>query len=688
MPQYNFKAIKVVPSSKDFIDIVLSRTQRQTPTVVHNGWAIARIRQFYMRKVKYTQSNWHDKLSTILEDFPKVDDIHPFYGDLLNVLYDRDHFKLALGQLHMARQLIDKVSQDYVRLLKYGDSLYRCKQLKRAALGRMCTIMKKQGPSLAYLEQVRQHLSRLPSIDPATRTVLVTGYPNVGKSSFMNKVTRADVDVQPYAFTTKSLFVGHMDYRYLRWQVIDTPGILDRPLEERNTIEMQSITALAHLRAAVLYIVDISEQCGYTIAQQAALFHSIRPLFANKPLIIVANKTDVVKPDSLSDADKACIRDMGIAAAKASNPGAEITEAEAQIMTMSTLNEEGVMAVKTAACERLLASRVEMKLQGKRISDVANRMHVAMPKSRDAAARPPVIPPSVLAARAKEAAADASTAAAASARVLAKDLQERNGGAGVYSSDERRRYLLEDLNWRRDIIPEIMDGHNIADYVDPEIEAKLEALDRDEDERMATFEASGLGASPDMLTPEEAQLLLRIRVRKVQLRAAHARRKHVANNHATMPHGADTQRTLTTANMRRSLTKMGLDPTLAVQRARSMSRVGRKRHRSLSVAGPAAMDIDGAHGDGDAVMQPPKKRLHSSKSRSMSRGRLASTEDPTAKSGLRDSAQKNKAIKMADRQQRVRGKQARKGEADRHIPTLRPKHLLVGHRGKGKTDRR
>lgn len=52
----------------------------------------------------------------------------------------------------------------------------------------MCTIMKKQGPSLAYLEQVRQHLSRLPSIDPNTRTLLVTGYPNVGKSSFMNSM--------------------------------------------------------------------------------------------------------------------------------------------------------------------------------------------------------------------------------------------------------------------------------------------------------------------------------------------------------------------------------------------------------------------------------------------------------------------------------------------------------------------
>ena len=53
----------------------------------------------------------------------------------------------------------------------------------------MCTIMKKQTASLAYLEQVRQHMSRLPSIDPTTRTLLVTGYPNVGKSSFMNSAT-------------------------------------------------------------------------------------------------------------------------------------------------------------------------------------------------------------------------------------------------------------------------------------------------------------------------------------------------------------------------------------------------------------------------------------------------------------------------------------------------------------------
>lgn len=81
------------------------------------------------------------------------------------------------------------MAKDYVRLLKYGDSLYRCKQLKKAALGRMATIMKRQAANLTYLEQVRQHLARLPSIDPYTRTIIICGFPNVGKSSFINKVS-------------------------------------------------------------------------------------------------------------------------------------------------------------------------------------------------------------------------------------------------------------------------------------------------------------------------------------------------------------------------------------------------------------------------------------------------------------------------------------------------------------------
>eukprot|EP00478_Filoreta_tenera_P001256 GABV01001272.1.p1 GENE.GABV01001272.1~~GABV01001272.1.p1 ORF type:complete len:283 (+),score=104.72 GABV01001272.1:51-851(+) len=250
------------------IDIVLNRTQRKTATVVRQHYAITRIRSFYMTKVGFAQKEFHERLTRILKEFPKLNDIHPFYADLINVLYERDHYKLALSQLKVACQIIDNYGKEYVKLLKYGDSLYRCKQLKRAALGRMCTLMKKQKGALGYLEQVRQHLARLPSINPTAGTLLLTGFPNVGKSSFMNLVTRADVDVQNYAFTTQSLYVGHCDHEYSRWQVIDSPGILDRPLEERNTIEMQAMTALAHLDAAILFFLDLSPACDYPISMQ------------------------------------------------------------------------------------------------------------------------------------------------------------------------------------------------------------------------------------------------------------------------------------------------------------------------------------------------------------------------------------------------------------------------------------
>jgi nucleolar GTP-binding protein len=664
--QYNFKKIATVPAATDFIDVVLSRTQRQTPTVVHAGYAITRIRQFYMRKVKYTQQSWNEKLSRILEDFPRVDDVHPFYSDLLNVLYDKDHYKLALGQLNTARSMIDKIAKDYVKLLKYGDSLYRCKQLKRAALGRMCTIMKKHAASLAYLEQVRQHMSRLPSIDPNTRSILVCGYPNVGKSSFMNKVTRADVEVQPYAFTTKSIYVGHTDYKYLRWQVLDTPGILDRPLDERNTIEMQSITALAHLRAVVLYIVDISEQCGFTIAQQAALFHSIKPLFANKPLVIAINKIDVRALEDLSAEDRALIDGMKEATR---GPAAMQLGEDDALPLMSTLSETGVMEVKNKCCDLLLAHRVEQKLASRRAGEVMNRLHVAMPVPRDSKQRPAFVPPTLEASRAKRASGEKV--------VTEKDLQEENGGAGVYSADLRKRYMLEDDDWKYDIMPEIYNGKNIADFIDPEIEAKLAELEREEEELEAQWEAGRMDRAPqeEDLDEDEKMLLGEVRTRRNKLVAEHRRKKAAGNNNPVVPRKVDADRKLNTKNMKASLESMGLDATAAVERARSRSRVA-KRGRSL--AGDVNMDADGDADD--------KKKMRTSKSRSKSVAKRV--KDSDAAGGFKSIDAKMRATKMADKAQRKMNKMAKAGEGDRSIQTKMPKHLFSGKRGIGKTDRR
>lgn len=99
-------------------------------------------------------------------------------------------------------------------------------------------------------------MGRLPAIDPSARSVVVTGYPSAGKSSFLNALTNANVDVQAWAFTTQSLLIGHAEHRGLKFQVIDTPGLLDHAPEERNTIELQAITALAYLNSAIVYVID------------------------------------------------------------------------------------------------------------------------------------------------------------------------------------------------------------------------------------------------------------------------------------------------------------------------------------------------------------------------------------------------------------------------------------------------
>ena len=67
MYRSNFKVwvVAPVPTADAFIDIVLTRTQRRTPTVIHPGYKIQRIRAFYMRKVKFTQQTTSERLSFV-----------------------------------------------------------------------------------------------------------------------------------------------------------------------------------------------------------------------------------------------------------------------------------------------------------------------------------------------------------------------------------------------------------------------------------------------------------------------------------------------------------------------------------------------------------------------------------------------------------------------------------------------
>ena len=618
------------------------------------------------------------------------------------MLYDRDHYKLALGQINVAKHLVQNVSRDYVRMLKYGDTLYRCKQLKRAALGRMCTILKKLAPSLSYLEEVRKHLSRLPSIDPSSRTLLITGFPNVGKSSFMNQVTHADVEVQPYAFTTKSLFVGHMDYKYLRWQVIDSPGVLDKPLEERNTIEMQAITALAHLQACVLYFFDASEQCGWTLEQQMSLFHSLRPLFASKPLVIVANKVDVVPLSQLPAEQLRALEKIA-------------EDCRAPLLPMSAVNAVGIAAVKKAACEALLERRVETKARSAaKLASVMSRITVATPAApRDGVERAPFVPESVLAARADRARAEAEARAkfratraaefqdeldareaedeearAAGAAAVAfrgpssKDEMWANGGPGVYAVDLRRHYLLHKQEWARDEMPHILDGKNVADFVDPDIERRLVELEREEEE-LARDHAQRNAEDDELSELDEEEEELAGRIAKARAVARKEALLSNPRNGAKMPRDAVVRRT-PREQLEGDLRRKGF----SVDERTLPLRMGVKRKRE------EAGDMEVGEGERTAahVREERAKRARTRRpadaaaAAAHDRVRHPDDEDAPRRGArlgevYRDAAQKramHERFKRATANFRL---SARAGEADHKPAPKLLKHMVVGKRG-------
>lgn len=610
---------------------------------------------FYTRKVKFTAETFSEKLGAILEGFPRLQDIHPFHKDLFNTLYDADHFRIALGTLSTAKRLIETVARDYVRLLKYAQSLFQCKSLKRAALGRMATICKRLKDPLVYLEQVRQHLGRLPSIDPNTRTLLICGYPNVGKSSFLKSVTRADVDVQPYAFTTKSLFVGHFDYKYLRFQAIDTPGILDHPLEEMNTIEMQSITAIAHLRSAVLYFMDLSEQCGYSVTAQMALFTSIKPLFSNKLVFIVINKTDVTKPEDLDPELQQQLQDL-------------LTQnSNTELLQLSCITNEGVQEVKNTVCDRLIADRVAAKLKAGqasqsatadaptgRLGDLLARIHVAQPMAGSVSET--YIPEAVRNGTYKK-----YDKADPERRQLERDIEEENGGAGVYNIDLKKFYDLADPEWNHDKVPEFYNGKNVADYVDPDIEEKLAALEAEEDR----LEAEGFYEDSESMEDEDdADIRMKAELirNKKTLMKNDARMKKSLKNKAQIPR-AKKSRTL--GQMEKHFTSIGLDASTSTDRARAQIR----NVRPASRAGDD-MDLDTPSARAKSVSRAPRTN------------RLTDGLGVSA-TGVTDPAKREKAARMAKLSQRQMNRMARQGEADRHETASLPAHLLKGKRSMG-----
>ncbi|KAK7274911.1 hypothetical protein RIF29_16012 [Crotalaria pallida] len=120
---------------------------------------------------------------------------------------------------------------------------------------------------------------------------------------------------------------------------------------------------------------------------------------------------------------------------------------------MSTLTEEGarVIAVKNAACERLLNKRVEINVKSKKTNECLNRFHVAVPLE----------------------------VAEQEKRKTEKDSENKNGGAGFYEWSLRKNYVLAIDDWKEDVLPQISDEHNVYGFIDSDILKKIKELERE-----------------------------------------------------------------------------------------------------------------------------------------------------------------------------------------------------------------
>jgi len=228
-----------------------------------------------------------DNLANIVRRFPSFDQLPKFYYELTDILVGVENLKMSLASVDWASKKIHEVARSYVGKIRDSDIP---EPVRREAFGRIASIIKSINKDLLLLNEARNILRKLPDVQDEP-TIVVAGYPNVGKSSFVSKITGASPEIAPYPFTTKGVKIGHFIRDGVRYQVMDTPGLLDRPMSERNIIERQAITAIHFLDAVVMFMIDPSESCGYEIEDQKRLLVEIQENF-KLPMLVVANKAD------------------------------------------------------------------------------------------------------------------------------------------------------------------------------------------------------------------------------------------------------------------------------------------------------------------------------------------------------------------------------------------------------------
>ncbi len=255
-----------------------------------------RMRESEEARVKYIGNSIQSDLRKIVKRFPSYDQLSPFHKRLLEIKIDKDNYKKSLGA---AQWCLDNVSRLKLDTLNHLKEYRKDTQASREFQGRVSSMVKRIAKDLDELIEIKKILREFPVIEDLP-TMVVCGYPNVGKSTFMKNLTGSEVKIASYPFTTQSILIGHTNIKYQKYQIIDSPGLLDRAMEQRNKIELEAVLAIKELADVILFLVDPTQD----IEAQVSLLKEVSSSFES-PVFVAVNKADVASKDSIDAAQKA-----------------------------------------------------------------------------------------------------------------------------------------------------------------------------------------------------------------------------------------------------------------------------------------------------------------------------------------------------------------------------------------------
>ncbi len=297
----------MLPKSKDLLDVAFRKARKASAMLKSERNAIKDAKGKNIKRIETSSNYVAEFLLRACLEFPNMKEVNPFYRELMESTVDIGQTLKALGHISVERRIILKIKGNAIGRIKGLEKTESTKAspIVREFYGRLSGLVKKLDKSIEKYNKTAKKLKELPKIKTDLQTAIIAGYPNTGKSTILGKLTKSQPKVAAYPFTTQKLEIGYLLHNYLKFQLIDTPGLLDRPLEERNKIERKGIAAFRHLAEAIVFVVDPTMQCGFPFEKQENLFREIKEEFRGIQIIPVINKSDVASKEEMETAKKA-----------------------------------------------------------------------------------------------------------------------------------------------------------------------------------------------------------------------------------------------------------------------------------------------------------------------------------------------------------------------------------------------